>query len=187
MPNWCNTTMVCTGEGAKNLLSIIESCEKKELHKSDFGNLWLGNIVIAMGLEWEKIFCRGSITSYEYDDSDETPELSIDYDSAWNPCYELMGAIRRMFNVELTYISEEPGCELFRTNDPGMEKCTLVEYENEETGEYLHEDLLPNEIRKFCRDVSDGICRTLEELDEWCRRQPDATLYYYAYEYFDDF
>lgn len=76
---------------------------------------------------------------------------------------------------------------MFRTNDPAMEKCTLVEYVNEGTGEYLHDDLLPAEIRKFCRDVSGGTCRTLEELDEWCRRQPDATLYYYAYEYFDDF
>ena len=65
MPNWAYTQYHCDGdkEQLKQLHSIMEELESMKapgLHENGFSQTWLGNLVIKLGGEWDKIYCRGS-------------------------------------------------------------------------------------------------------------------------------
>lgn len=48
---------------------------------------------------------------------DGKADFSLATDTAWTACNELMRAITKKYSVEMFYYSEEPGFEIFETND----------------------------------------------------------------------
>lgn len=116
MPNWCSQN--CFLRGAKNELeefvALVNSLPGKEpVHENGFGPMWLGNLVAALGGDWEKVHCRGII-----DPDDEAPayffgpqpdpdaRLAVGEDGighfttfsfflAWSPAYEVMNLMRQ--------------------------------------------------------------------------------------------
>lgn len=64
MPNWSYSSYYVTGdkEQIKMLHSImleLEEMKSPGLHENGFGSTWLGNLVIKLGGDWEKVYCRG--------------------------------------------------------------------------------------------------------------------------------
>ena len=118
MPNWCDTTYKCVGDPkeVRSLYKTIKANDKRKTSrvKNGYGTLWLGNIVDALGEDWEKLRCRGEITSYQLDDN----VLTIYQNTAWCEQEGFRQCIERKFpSIKVYYREEEPGCDVFYTND----------------------------------------------------------------------
>lgn len=118
MPNWCETTYKCVGEEEeiKSLHEILETIRHRKDPKTPngFGHLWLGELVTELGFNWEKLSCRGEIINFELYDG----VLSIWQDTAWCEQEGVRYAIQKKFpSIKVYYLEEEPGCEVYQTND----------------------------------------------------------------------
>lgn len=119
MPNWCNT--LYTIKGNKNEIDAIQGVfdaleQLKELPvATDFGKEWLGNVVISLGGDWEKTYCRGSFFDVQRED-DYT--LTLQTETAWSPMNEVFDFICEKFpTVSYLFSAEECGCGYYLTND----------------------------------------------------------------------
>ena len=122
MPNWCSTTYMCVGD-LKEVRSLHESLEcinkrKDTILKNGFGKWWLGNLVHLLGGDWEKYRCRGEITDYSLDGN----ALTIRQETAWCEQEGVRQIIQEKFpSIKVYFIEEEPGLEVFCTNDTSGE------------------------------------------------------------------
>lgn len=90
-------------------------CMKEPLYPNGFGPSWLGNLVIKLGGDWEKVYCRGSWDNLLVE-TDDT--LSFTVESAWGELNEVRELIEKHFpDIKLYYQSEEPGMGIYTTND----------------------------------------------------------------------
>lgn len=128
MPNWAYSMYHVTGDKAqlKKLHSIMDELECMKapgLHDNGFGSTWLGNLVIKLDGDWEKIYCRGSWDNLLLHD-DGTVSFSVE--SAWGELNEVREFIEEKFSgVKLYFQCEESGNGVYETND--------------DTGEYFPE------------------------------------------------
>lgn len=120
MPNWCATRYRLTGEGAVKLNNLIDENRKNEKENWD----WLGHIVRQLGGDEGKLYCRGWITDYELKDG----ELTIDCDTAWGELNEWREFVQEKLDTKIFYVAEEPGCDVYLTNEPDFEYWFQVEY-----------------------------------------------------------
>lgn len=120
MPNWCTTNYYITGS-KKEVMDLNRKMEKlekrkKSLVKNGFGNMWLGNLVVALGGEWEKIHCRGEWMCREYDKYENT--LTFTTETAWCEMDEWRKFIESKYKtIKILYVSEESGMGIYQTND----------------------------------------------------------------------
>ena len=120
MPNWSFNTYKCVGD-IKEILDLnnklMELDNMKEpLEPNGFGNLWLGCLVKILGGDAEKVYCRGDITEFSYNEEDDV--LTIDTQTAWNEMEEVRFFLKKVYpSLEIYYYEEEPGCEIYQTND----------------------------------------------------------------------
>ena len=120
MPNWSFNTYKCVGD-VKEILDLnnklMELDNMKEpLVPNGFGNLWLGCLVKILGGDVEKVYCRGDITEFSYNEEDEV--LTIDTQTAWAEMNEVRHFLEQLYpGLEIYYYSEEGGCEIYETND----------------------------------------------------------------------
>ena len=149
MPNWCDNHIFFYGysDDVERLYSKIKTTStikdmvRQEITPGFDDQDWLGTLALVMGFnvcgyklisnsiiktENEKDTdypCRGQITSdisIEFDG--DGGHLDFYYESAWAPCDELMIAIAEKFNLDISQMSEEPGCGLYKilnSNDEG--------------------------------------------------------------------
>ena len=72
MPNWCYTSVKCTGntDEIQNLYDRMKRLQemKEPLKPNGFGTTWLGNLVEDLGVDFNKVQCRGSWDCLEMDD-----------------------------------------------------------------------------------------------------------------------
>ena len=146
MPNWCWSQVHISADAGK--LNKLEEAMKKALSKedtSDFGNEWLGNLLIYTGMDSDEVAsgsirCRGSVTDFG---RDENGELMMNLETAWNPQF---GAIKRFIEFVLgedaeydfRYTAEEEGCELFCSNDDEVVDTYYIDaWDADEALEYL--------------------------------------------------
>ena len=118
MPNWCYTTYKCIGDPkeVRSLYKVINANSKRKTPrvKNGFGTLWLGCIIDALGENWENYRCRGEIIDYQLDDN----VLTICQNTAWCEQEGFRECIEKKFlSIKVYYREEEPGCEVFYTND----------------------------------------------------------------------
>ncbi len=116
MPNWCSTSVKIVGEkdSIDKIHAVLDEMQNREDPKtSDFGQMWLGELVKKLGGDIEKVYCRGWIDWYESNGE----ELSLTYESAWAPMYAVHNLIRERFpDVAVYYQCEEPGMIIYQTN-----------------------------------------------------------------------
>ena len=123
MPNWCSVTYACITKDekeAKKLYNAIYSMDKSRnpLAESDFGKLWLGCFVKQLGGDEGKSRCRGEIMDYSIETIGDEYIVKIHQETAWVEQEEVRFLIRRTFpSLEVLFIEEEPGGEVFCTND----------------------------------------------------------------------
>lgn len=128
MPNWAYTMYYATGdkEQLKKLHSIMDELECMKdpgLHDNGFGSTWLGNLVIKLDGDWEKVYCRGYWDNLVLHDDGS---ISFSVESAWGELNEVREFIEKKFPcVKLYFQCEESGNGVYETND--------------DTGEYFPE------------------------------------------------
>ena len=118
MANTCFTAYVIDGKRkeVQSLFSKMNNLEKrkKPLEGSDFGNTWLGNLVIKLGGDWRKIYCRGAWSDLDWNGS----ILRFNTETAWGPMNEVFKFIKTIYpSLEIYYMAEEDGNGVFITND----------------------------------------------------------------------
>jgi hypothetical protein len=118
MPNWNRTKYVVTGskEEISKFNGIINNTlSNKENKSGDFGNDWLGFIVKELNEDPNEISCRGTIENPKLINK---TTLKFTTWTAWTSCYELFEMICKKFpTFQYYFISEEPGCDIYETND----------------------------------------------------------------------
>lgn len=175
MPNWCSTEMVIAGpkEEIKNLhVLILHWMNKAEEAKDNKRHYkWLGYLLegAALALDGETYACRGWLSDMDvpYQGTGNTWELRLSYESAWTPCTELWDAVVKKYapHCEAYWYAEEPGTELFLTNDTHQkffdfsyvivmdeipEDHRLVQIFGNDPAIYLTEKELEEKLQKFC-------------------------------------
>ena len=132
MPNWCSTTYWF--HGAKNELELLNNKIKEWTSASamttDFGDSWLGNIVIGAGYKDRIdnsdsslcIRCRGTLTDIgDVDGSDNKCSFDLWTETAWVPMGRMWQHVIKALGLKtvgFSFEAEEPGCELYWVYDP---------------------------------------------------------------------
>ena len=137
MPNWCSNEEVIEGpvNEIKSLYGKLNKWTSQNYVENGFGKGWLGNIVIGSGLKIidddpeNGVHCRGSVEeSYHTCDGKTTTGFFILEDentirfhsmTAWGPMPEMWLRILENHapNCNYYFMSEEPGMELYLSND----------------------------------------------------------------------
>lgn len=160
MPNWCNTMYVA--EGPKEQLQklydtmlSIAAMPSPGLLENGFGSSWLGNLVMALGVDPRKqtdFRCRGEYYNVELN---VVGWLTFDTVTAWCEADDTRRLIEKCFpGVDLYYLSEEFGCGYWETNDIQGRHfseryyfCT-EDYEDYDEGNYY------SDLSELCDTVS---------------------------------
>lgn len=181
MANWCSThiTLNCNNEDdAKFVFKNIENWISYTNVKNSWGNNWLGNVLVNSGLYTTKDLnapniprCRGEIAYLDI----SVDQVIIETETAWTPMLQMWREIcDNLFPEkvnEIIYMAEEPGCELYFTNDPAEDdnwvldtlENTLYGLSESQLREALLE-YLPKEVREW-HDHDE-----IHELAELCRK-----------------
>lgn len=186
MPNWCQSIITFHGKNAKKLGNLIDEWTKEKLPEvSDyFGKDWLGNCLVNSGImnfnevRYGDIRCRGSIDYVEYTDEEE---LTMETSSAWGPAITMWRMINDKLNLDLdiVYTAEEPGCELYWTNDPCVEGTWM--FEMLEGQEYeVSEEWVRELFEEFVRDHE---CVDKEVTENAYYATTDGDDYFNAHKY----
>lgn len=150
MPNWCHDCVVLHGDNdsiGKVEALLLDLQDNGREDNSNFGKLWLGNVVEKLGLDWREVSCRGWIEDFER----EGDRITLFASTAWSdtPIYETFNALASHEDfpgVEFCYVAEEPGCGYFINTDTTGEyfkERWYVDYETAEDG--CHTDWLDSE------------------------------------------
>ena len=127
MPNWCATYISINGtkEQLDALNNAIDKATESNPLNADFGNSWLGNLLLYLGIDKDEVIygdirCRGYISYSEMVLDDDTSQLIINTETAWVPMLKpfLMMMEKYAPDAELIYTAEEPGTIVYCTNDP---------------------------------------------------------------------
>lgn len=121
MANICTTWYAARSEdpaALKEMKAFLEGIKDRpspEPSVTDWG--WLGKLADALGIDWERIDCKGRL---DVEDVRLRPDgvLNFETETAWSPCFELMWKFKERFpDVSVRFYSEEPGCGYFVTDD----------------------------------------------------------------------
>jgi len=119
MPNWSSVYYKIEGEeqSLKKIKTILDDLSSGKIvsEKNDFGNLWLGNLVSALGGDWHEIPCRGSIYDYYMLNG----RLNINFEVAWSDSVEFREFLEETFDnkIQVFFSQREPGLEIYETNN----------------------------------------------------------------------
>ena len=118
MPNWAYTSYKIKGseEEIAALHKTIQDLEQREesLLPNGFGKLWLGNLVHALGGDWNDIYCRGQILDYSL----ENGILKINTETAWGEMSDVRHLLETKYpSLQIFFQTEECGMCIFQTND----------------------------------------------------------------------
>lgn len=132
MANWCDTRYTLMGDKQEldavyELMYGLETMEKPRV-ENDFGNTFLGCLVDMLGGDWENASCRG-----EWGDLKRLDDrITFCTSTAWAPLNEVWDMLcKRYPSVRYYYYAEEPGCNIYETND-----ATGLYYPNRFKAEY---------------------------------------------------
>ena len=143
MPNWCTTSYALTGE-RKELRSLYGKMKrlqerKTQLLPNGFGKTWLGCLVKRLVGDPETVYCRGEWSSLTLKDG----VLRFDTMHAWSRPAEVEMVIEKAYpSVNIYFLEEELGMDIFQTNDEAGEffKEQVIIDEESEGMEYYTEE-----------------------------------------------
>lgn len=179
MPNWAYTQYHAVGdkEQIQKLHSIMDELECMKapgLHDNGFGSTWLGNLIIKLGGDWKKIYCRGSWDNLCLNDD----SLDFTVESAWGELNEVREFIEKNFpDIKLYYQSEEPGMVIYVTNDDTGEYFPERYYLWVEDGETQYHKTLADLIKDVEEITGSKHLKTLDSckkaLESYSRKHHD--------------
>lgn len=189
MPNWCLTNYAVTGESkqVKGLYKTMEALQdrKESLLPNGFGKTWLGNLVSDLGFDPEKTQCRGDWSNLKLRTEGGKTVLRFDTETAWCRCSDVEELIQKRFpDVDIYFLSEELGCEIFETNDIGGENSFfpeqfIIDRPMHDGCEYYTEE-------GFLQKMSEIAGKTVgsfAEAAEWAAKHNEVSTRDYVYVY----
>ena len=157
MPNWCSTRYACTGD-QNELQSLYERMNrlaqmKEPLKPNGFGTTWLGNLVEDLGVDFNKVQCRGSGDGLELDGG----VLRFWTETAWYRCTEVEDLIKEKYpSMEIFFLCEEPGmCIYEKNNDVFFPEDYIVDIEDDDTYYLMESEALQTLSDFFGIDFKD--------------------------------
>lgn len=181
MPNWAYTTYKIKGSEKEvaALHKTIQDLEQREesLIPNGFGKLWLGNLVHALGGDWNDIYCRGHILDYSL----ENGILKINTETAWGEMSDVRHFIEQKSpSLQIFFQTEECGMCIFQTNDATGEvfpERWLLDWNDEKKNVFIWEYFtdLPavieylkdnGVIEKDIQPTKEAIVAVLSEIEE---------------------
>ena len=155
MPNWAYSQYRCVGDKEQLLklhstMSELDCMKSPGLHENGFGSTWLGNLVIKLGGDWEKVYCRGTWDNLLLHD-DGTVSFSVE--SAWDEPNEVRHFLESVFpEIRIYFQCEELGMGIYKTND--------------DTRLYFPEQFylwVEDETTEYCNDL-ESLIRAVEKI-----------------------
>lgn len=167
MTNWASVTYKCVGR-------------KEETDR-------LYNLVLNLNGSLAEVGCRGQILDVYM--GSEPSSLTIDMWCAWDEPVDFRKLIEKKFpSIKVYYIVEEPGCEIWQTNDKeGIFFPDRYFLDFEDGGEYFKTlgDAASFTSKKIGMEV-----HTVDEIDEaldsYMEAHPDAWFSFHEFEILDD-
>ena len=182
MPNWAYSSYVIKGDSTEinSLYSTMKELDREgPKDNSDFGETWLGNLIEALGEDWKKVYCRGSF--YDLTLMSDT-ELKYSTESAWDRPHEVDDVLKRHFpSIEIFYIVEESGMELYYTNDASGAYFTaghIVETEDEGTEEFVEYEDAKDRVEEIIGRELSADDDLNDALQEWAANNKTYASYY---------
>ena len=116
MPNWAFSQYHAVGdkEQLKQLYDTmheLESMKDPGLCDNGFGSSWLGNLVVKLGGNYEKIYCRGSWDNLSFNDC----YLYFQCEESGNCIYETNDATGDYFPERFCFWVEDEDTEYYET------------------------------------------------------------------------
>ena len=118
MPNWSSTDYRIVGdtEELTDLYNRMKRLQEMQepLKPNGFGTTWLGNLVEDLGVDFNKVQCRGNWDGLELNGE----VLSFWTETAWYRCTEVEDLLREKFpSICIYFKCEEPGMGIYEKND----------------------------------------------------------------------
>lgn len=120
MANWASTSYRIEGskENLEKVYNVIDEfmSERRKPIEVNTSSEWEGNIIRALGATDEQMknnYLRGFIEEYEMDGD----IIRIEAEEAWGTTDFRQVLAQLMPELTIYYIVEEPGCEVYATND----------------------------------------------------------------------
>ena len=157
MPNWCYTSVKCTGntEEIQDLYDRMKRLQemKEPLKPNGFGTTWLGNLVEDLGVDFNKVQCRGSWECLELDDD----ILSFTTETAWYRCTEVEDLIKEKYpSIDIAFRCEEPGMAIYeKNNNVFFPEDYIVDIEDDDTYYLMESEALQTLSDFFGFDFKD--------------------------------
>lgn len=188
MPNWCSTRYACTGD-QNELQSLYERMNrlaqmKEPLKPNGFGTTWLGNLVEDLGVDFNKVQCRGSWDGLELDRG----VLRFCTETAWYRCTEVEDLIKEKYpSMEIFFLCEEPGMCIYEKNsDAYFDEEYIVDYSAGDRY-YLSEAGALNELSEVFgidfADIEEAMILVEEHNDK--EENDDDQIYVHKFELVD--
>ena len=188
MPNWCMTSYTIVGKASD--VKRINDALKNHPVKEDSAKNWQGNILNALGVSYDDVdkhSMRGFLYEHDYigETGDGDAQLKMLYEEAWCRT-DFADVLQEVFpDISIYWMAEEPGCELYQTNDSDgnfypdryyVDTCINGEYESEyfTTEEAAYEWLSQRSDCKCADDV---------ELFNESRQLADLEDFIYVHEF----
>lgn len=197
MPNWCGTTIKIEAESSaiEQLMHKFETAMRENPGATEFGDNWLGNLLLHIGYTKKDIetvdkapSCRGMITWIE---RISPTVLVVDTVTAYEPMVRCIKEFVDAFvdNAVITYAGEEPGCNIYETNDPETADTVYVHLtERRNITKDLKNLLL--DIEGMKREVAEqrlseylGQTGSLEEFETILKERYKTRIHFTVYEF----
>lgn len=190
MPNWCYSSVNIRGpkdEIGKFDKQVKEACSSNPL-KADFGDWWLGNLLLHLGYKDDDVVqgdirCRGSIIDYDVSYEENYGDILLSVESAWGPHLGPIALMRDKYapNCVIVYVAEEPGTELYWSNNPDYYGCWHVDIFDYEVKDLaLLHDCEPFSDEDLNRALEQILCHsgtTIELIQEIQVKYPDSVCF----------
>lgn len=189
MANWASTSYRIEGskEDLEKVYNVIDEfmSERRKPVRVDASNEWEGNIIRALGATDEQMknnYLRGFIEEYEMDGD----IIRIEAEEAWGTTDFRYVLAQLMPELTIYYIVEEPGCEVYATNDAEgkyfPERFYVDAYVN---GDYQSEYFDTEEqAMTYVANLLGKQEVSKNELENWneCHEEDDNFIYIHEFE-----
>lgn len=189
MANWASTSYRIEGskEDLEKVYNVIDEfmSERRKPIEVNASSEWEGNIIRALGATDEQMknnYLRGFIEEYEMDGD----IIRIEAEEAWGTTDFRQVLAQLMPELTIYYIVEEPGCEVYATNDADgkyfPERFYVDAYVN---GDYQSEYFETEEQAiTYVANLLGKEKVSKNELENWneCHEEDDNFIYIHEFE-----
>lgn len=189
MANWASTSYRIEGSKSdlEKVFNVIDGfmTGKRKPVKENASMDWEGNIVKALGATEEQMsknYLRGFIQTYEMDGD----IISIEAEEAWGLTEFRHVLTQLMPELTIYYIVEEPGCEVYATNDSEGKYFTDRFYVDACINGNYDSDYFETEEQaiRYAATLLRKENVTIDEVKEWTKEQEgDDYLYIHEFEH----